>query len=74
MKTPEEWIQQIRTNPPTICEIAAIQLDAYKQGMTDAAEMVKFQVIHSDFALSHPNGEQMMYDKILTARDKKEKV
>lgn len=49
MKQPIDWIQEKCPNPPrsgtdelkTMLEIIqAIQLDAWKQGMTDAAEIV----------------------------------
>lgn len=39
-----------------------LQTDAVRE----CAEMVRVQPIHSDFSLSHPNGEKLMADKLLS--------
>jgi len=72
MKTAEEWANQHFDGFPKqgiISDIKAIQLDAFKAGMTRAGEMVDVQSIHSDFSLQHPHGAKLMCKKILTARD-----
>jgi hypothetical protein len=46
-----------------------IQLDAFKAGMTRAAEMVDCQRIHSDFSLHSVNGPRLMVIKIELYRD-----
>ena len=50
---------------------AGTKLDAWKQGMTDAANMVLNQKFQSDFALCHKNAEIYMTEKIEKARDNK---
>lgn len=64
MKTAEEWLYELDANETgvavcTTSEIRQIQLDALKQGMTEAAEIV------------HDEGLLQMSESILAARDSK---
>lgn len=81
MKSAEEWIQwnthcpngkNVVTKPFSPADIKQIQLDAYKEGMSEAAEIAKAKVHlwdnQSAIAASRLN------DEILSARDKKETI
>lgn len=69
MKTAEECWEMIKDpQSPMDLVIQEIQLDAYKAGMTKAAELVALQPFHSDFPLEGPESIQMSA-KICAARD-----
>ena len=62
MKTPEEWLESNRLNGTSfdcamlhISEIKQIQLDAWKQGMLDAAESIRVSM--KNILVQHPNTE-----------------
>lgn len=80
MKSAEEWdnriddMLQMSTYQLKKLQMRVLLLDAFKAGMTEAAEMVKAQDCCSDFCLDHDNGGRLMFDKIIKARDKKEKI
>ncbi len=69
MKTAEEWHDNLYKSRHgqmeliTTDEIKQIQLDAYKHGMTEAAEIVDFDALPTS-----------IYKAILTARDNKTKI
>lgn len=73
MKKAEEWIRnepKIEAGAPFICAtenvIEQIQLDALKQGMSDASEIIGY-----DNILERSSEEWGLLSRILTARDNK---
>lgn len=75
MKTAEEWYgeqTQEWYGQPAIDQIKQIQLDAYKAGMTEAAEISSELPLNN--LTTHYQAAQNIKCRILSARDNKKEI